>query len=645
MPPGNKHEHAEPAAAQQQEAEVDVDFVPQTRGRSQASVGDEVAPAGRGRSQAVTAPATKAEAVRQLAEAPDTEKVDVVLRMASQWNRDLTLAVINTLATPDNKFLQLLSQDAAGQLLIDEVIHKADSLASKVLLVPNVINGLALGIPGILLGFARRAFNMTTFTGIAIRQVFGIEFEQGSWSFEALRKMYLAFRMVPKTHVKGAVEKMTRNEATVSSDFGSKDKSVNMARLPMFLSMGGAERGMRVGNTRWMGSKGLSVKFLMKRSEYSQAMRSKNAFTMTALHEVGHAVDTKLGVMSKLKALPEFGSWEVYMSERAVFDAMMKNLQVEYPEEPAEVGALETQAKERRDAANVKGVQKDDRIRLNEEAEGFAGRAQKARDDVRHPAEREQYGIDNGAIQEVMDGRQKEIDAKRTALFDRDERNPDSHKDMKAQQFKGPEAMAKALFAGDKAKLAAFKNHPVMKAWDQGKKTMAWARSRAELAQTADAFGGRSFHQSYGHEWVSYDIKAKDTGVSHYAFRAPGEWFAELYAHYYMGTLKGHPMYSWFEQAIHNDEKNRPDSADAAKASLRSPEQVEAAGRQPEPQAEAAGEAAAEAVGHAGDAVKDDAGGGAKEGEGGQAEGGPEKPAAPVEEPQQAKAGGGSSSS
>ena len=82
-----------------------------------------------------------------------------------------------------------------------------------------------------------------------------------------------------------------------------------------------------------------------------------------------------------------------------------------------------------------------------------------------------------------------------------------------------------------------------------------WNSTRSELGPNANHFNGRTFHKSYGRkqgddQWVSYLVSAKDEGLSHYQWRAPGEWFAELYAHYFMDTLDGHPLYNWFEKNI-----------------------------------------------------------------------------------------------
>jgi hypothetical protein len=49
------------------------------------------------------------------------------------------------------------------------------------------------------------------------------------------------------------------------------------------------------------------------------------------------------------------------------------------------------------------------------------------------------------------------------------------------------------------------------------------------------AIGGRAYHQAYaqGDQWWSYDVSARGKApeVRDYQYRAPGEWFAELYAY------------------------------------------------------------------------------------------------------------------
>lgn len=64
------------------------------------------------------------------------------------------------------------------------------------------------------------------------------------------------------------------------------------------------------------------------------------------------------------------------------------------------------------------------------------------------------------------------------------------------------------------------------------------------------AIGGRVYQESYNDgRWRSYDYSARAKGISGYQFRAPAEWFAELYAAYFGEKLKpSHPAMSWLVQ-------------------------------------------------------------------------------------------------
>jgi hypothetical protein len=63
------------------------------------------------------------------------------------------------------------------------------------------------------------------------------------------------------------------------------------------------------------------------------------------------------------------------------------------------------------------------------------------------------------------------------------------------------------------------------------------------------AVNGRVYHESYPGEWVSYNLEARKQGITGYQFRAPGEWFAELYAAYYSDKLKdSHPYIAWIKK-------------------------------------------------------------------------------------------------
>ncbi len=60
---------------------------------------------------------------------------------------------------------------------------------------------------------------------------------------------------------------------------------------------------------------------------------------------------------------------------------------------------------------------------------------------------------------------------------------------------------------------------------------------------------GRMIHEAYPNHWVSYDLSARRKGVTGYQFRAPGEWFSELYAAYHTKKLKpSHPAQKWLSK-------------------------------------------------------------------------------------------------
>jgi len=61
------------------------------------------------------------------------------------------------------------------------------------------------------------------------------------------------------------------------------------------------------------------------------------------------------------------------------------------------------------------------------------------------------------------------------------------------------------------------------------------------------SIGDRVYHEAYAKNWVSYLRAKRSQAISGYQFRAPGEWFSELYAAYQSGVLQdSHPMVKKF---------------------------------------------------------------------------------------------------
>jgi hypothetical protein len=61
--------------------------------------------------------------------------------------------------------------------------------------------------------------------------------------------------------------------------------------------------------------------------------------------------------------------------------------------------------------------------------------------------------------------------------------------------------------------------------------------------------GDLIYHEAYARSWVSYLASERKKGLTGYQFRAPAEWFAELYAGWKSGQLsKGHPAIDWLKK-------------------------------------------------------------------------------------------------
>jgi hypothetical protein len=82
--------------------------------------------------------------------------------------------------------------------------------------------------------------------------------------------------------------------------------------------------------------------------------------------------------------------------------------------------------------------------------------------------------------------------------------------------------------------------------WYENAKTSAkpwWNQGKCDKITMDD---GRIYQESYANRWSSYPASERNKGITGYQFRAPGEWFAELFSAYHHEKLKpGHPARKW----------------------------------------------------------------------------------------------------
>lgn len=141
----------------------------------------------------------------------------------------------------------------------------------------------------------------------------------------------------------------------------------------------------------------------------------------------------------------------------------------------------------------------------------------------------------NGAINTWSDAKQKKqiIDALQALIDARTVTRGNVNAKLKALPF-----LSKlATDAKQKALWKSIQGDDVYKAFPR-----ILADSAPWMRKPTVSLGGKTFHEAYkGSTWVRYDVSARARQVSNYQFRAPGEWFAEVYAAYYdpAGATKG----------------------------------------------------------------------------------------------------------
>jgi hypothetical protein len=98
---------------------------------------------------------------------------------------------------------------------------------------------------------------------------------------------------------------------------------------------------------------------------------------------------------------------------------------------------------------------------------------------------------------------------------------------------------------------ATVKTHAALVRCRALRKTSKGGQWHPGAAAASVIMNTRIYQEAYAGQWWSYPSTARDDKVSDYQFRAPGEWFAEIYTAYYTDALKvGDPVHTWFEAEV-----------------------------------------------------------------------------------------------
>jgi hypothetical protein len=299
-----------------------------------------------------------------------------------------------------------------------------------------------------------------------------------------------------------------------------------------------------------------------------------NYFDHTTLHEVGHAVDAKLKFMDRNQAKAGFGSWiehgnpdqtmvnalvkeyrrdPAYATENeegayAVIDKLLEGGTLDKAVDEAKASMSQMQTSNKSMVERGKGMDWAEVASAKElsDAEGWLKSHQDASDSEIDKKFREIYAGVKGksaygvrmVIERMMLRRNTQDEA--IALV--------------KQRYQGNEDLGEVDWDSLKQmkladKIAAMKL--------KGQADGLWEKGDGEVLDAA--VDGRVFHESYKGKWVSYDADARKNRVSRYQFRASGEWFAEIYALYYLGKLPdSHPAQTWMKAEI-DDKGQTPD--------------------------------------------------------------------------------------
>ncbi|MDR7273030.1 hypothetical protein J2X20_005715 [Pelomonas saccharophila] len=419
----------------------------------------------------------------------------------------------------------LVAKRPAGEKLLDELVES--------------LGGKATGKAG---------EGQKAFVKQAIIARYGLEEEglTGILSTKALPRLYKVMGMVPNTHTQtnDALKKVERRREGDESFYKASTKEVVVT----------------CKRTGWNADTSTFDPDAGKKTKVP-------AFDAHTLHEIGHAVDAKETFMDGPKGKEkQHGGWEQGLTPEGIADKLYGDTKFKFAAKWEKAGcspaflkaylaaALKGNAAK---AAGAGKISKEDLLAdaaVKSAAEAAAALAQKPKPTTPDAIKKLEAAKLKFAKAAVGKSKSKDADVKNlllqvaTLILDGKKA---------AEAVKEALAEVKIASAPDQLDWAALAKDEAVK-WCEavrlkGSSTGLWEGGASSA--TANALSdSRVYQEAYRGTWVSYDLTARGAGISSYQFRAPGEWFAEAYAAFFLQKLKtGHPLYTWLQTQLPAD--------------------------------------------------------------------------------------------
>ncbi|MEB3294693.1 MAG: DUF4157 domain-containing protein, partial [Synechococcales bacterium] len=344
---------------------------------------------------------------------------------------------------------------------------------------------------------------------LAIAKAFGIENVEG-FGGTALSRLWSTLEMVPAKHLNTADNTSLRSLVRQADNWaerrgagtswykpGEQTATIAYGSFTLHHTHGGADKLLRT----------LGMPFI---TSPDSRLASKNLFTQTVLHEIGHAVNNKLRIMDRFGKQSLLGGWQDHNASPT--SEIMRSYDATHPDPTYNSDTV---------SAVVTGIVNGSTL--------------------------------NAVLQDKVNARNKE--RSNWNKYHPDDLQTLFNLEEVIQKYRDNPAIRAAQLGGDKFVLGGAKG--------------AWQLSDDELSTVA--LDGRVFHKAYAgtgdgcaqDTWVSYELAARKDKVSLYQWRAPDEWFAEIYANYFLGILPStHPVYEWFKTFVAQNDHIDPEAID-----------------------------------------------------------------------------------